>query len=625
VAGERDAENASAVRFGTIEDVSRATRDPTTAARSLEEKLVTVDPRYYDLEGEQGRGGLGRVLRAHDRRLGRVVAIKELLRSDVHARERFVREVTITARLQHPSIVPIHEAGQWPSGEPFYAMKLVEGMTLEQLLQKATTAAERIALLPTLLAVADAVGYAHSKGIIHRDLKPANILIGPFGETVVIDWGLAKELAEPDAASEGESDTSYRKTVAPPPGLTRDGSVVGTPAFMSPEQAAGRPVDERTDVYALGVIGQRILMHHDLRAPLDLRAILDKATAHNAEARYASAIQLASDLRRFSTGQIVLAYRYSALDRLRRLTRRHRTLFTTAAVAIVILMTVGVVSLRRVLHERDVANSARAALRSANDALILEHARETLNRDPATTLAWLKLYRADGPELAIARRLAREAAELFPATHEASDLNYGIFDLSPDRELLLTESVAGDLLLRRPTDLAILQSSKTHAKILSGAAVSRSTVLAGSATGELLRVSIASTTPTSLWKGESEILYIRVLYPDGAVGITSGGEVFYHSLVAGTTTSEHLGCVPTSTLEVAATGLVAVVGCNDGTVRLLDASRIARSIPVLSGPVSFVAISEDGTRVLAASDLGTSAFLNLSATGRSSPESCVNA
>ena len=148
---------------------------------------------------------------------------------------RFVREAMVTANLQHPAIVPVYEVGRWPSGEPFYAMKLVRGRALDALIVEATT--------------------THERGIVHRDLKPANVLVGPYGETVVIDWGLARNLGERDVASGAP--------VAPPPadepGATVAGAVLGTPAYMPPEQAAGAPLDERADVYAIGAILYHVL------------------------------------------------------------------------------------------------------------------------------------------------------------------------------------------------------------------------------------------------------------------------------------------------------------------------------------------------------------------------------
>src|SRR4051812_32864793 len=151
------------------------------------------NPKRYRVLGEHGRGGLGRVSRVHDRDLGRDIAIKELISRGHVSEVRFLREALITARLEHPGIVPVYEAGRWPDGTPFYAMKLVAGRSLRELIAERKTVDDRLGLLHHVIAVADAIAYAHGRNIIHRDLKPANIIVGDFGETIVIDWGLAKD------------------------------------------------------------------------------------------------------------------------------------------------------------------------------------------------------------------------------------------------------------------------------------------------------------------------------------------------------------------------------------------------------------------------------------------------
>jgi serine/threonine protein kinase len=215
--------------------------------------LGEVSPAHYRVEGEFARGGMGRILLALDRRLGRRIALKELhAEAGPGAPRRFVREALVTARLQHPAIVPVYEAGRWPDGRPFYAMKLVEGRSLDALLRDAASLASRLALLPHLIAVAEAVAYAHGQRVVHRDLKPANVLVGGFGETVVVDWGLARELGA-GGTVEREVDGAAG-AVAVGPGQTVTGTVLGTPHYMPPEQARGLPVDERADVYALGAM-----------------------------------------------------------------------------------------------------------------------------------------------------------------------------------------------------------------------------------------------------------------------------------------------------------------------------------------------------------------------------------
>src|SRR6185295_7357717 len=363
-----------------------------------------------------------RVVRAVDRRLGRTVAVKELLRHDASNEARFLREAMITARLEHPGIVPVHEAGRWPNGDPYYVMKLVEGRTLKELIANAPALRERLALLAHVIAVADAVGYAHSQGVIHRDLKPSNVIVGEFGETIVVDWGLARDrkrdLPEPieDAITAAGSGAS-----------TVSGKVVGTPAYMSPEQALGGVVDERADVYALGAVLYEVLAgsppHADTTpqavldrvlagpprplpmivpgVPGELATIVRKAMARDPDARYPNAIALAEDLRRFTTGKLVSAHSYSPWERLRKKLARYRGVVAVALASLIVLGTVGVASVRRVIAERNIARSERGlaevALTSAEKRkreLVLLQAETALPKDPTAALAWLKSYDA---------------------------------------------------------------------------------------------------------------------------------------------------------------------------------------------------------------------------------------
>src|SRR4051812_37900109 len=185
------------------------------------ERLTAVDDAVYtDWSPLEAEGGMGRIFRARDRRLGRFVAIKQLKPGLPEAERailvrRFEREARLTARLQHPAIVGVHEAGRFADGEPFYAMPLLHGAPLGVEIAKRTTVAERLGLLANLTTVAEAIAYAHEQGIVHRDIKPDNILVGQFGETVVIDWGLAKDISEQGGDPEG----AYR--TVPVDGLTQ--------------------------------------------------------------------------------------------------------------------------------------------------------------------------------------------------------------------------------------------------------------------------------------------------------------------------------------------------------------------------------------------------------------------
>ncbi len=333
-----------------------------------------------------------------------------------------MREALITARLQHPSIVPIYEAGRWPDGEPFYAMKLLAGKSLADLIDALPTLGGRLGLLHNVIAVADAIAYAHENRVLHRDLKPANIMVGEFGETIVIDWGLAKDL---DADTDATPMPSVPSTPNMSFGDTVAGTVLGTPAYMPPEQAIGEKVDERADVYSLGAVLYHLLggtipfsnlsaseAMQRLRVgaipdiatiiqgvPEDLAAIVRKAMAPLRAQRYPSARELAKDLRRFETGQLVSVRQYSWWEVVRRWVRQRAAIVTVAGAAALALITIGTLSVRRVIEERNVAlterHEAEVARQQADhrgDELVLVQAVTALDRDPTGSLAWLKLH-----------------------------------------------------------------------------------------------------------------------------------------------------------------------------------------------------------------------------------------
>jgi eukaryotic-like serine/threonine-protein kinase len=409
--------------------------------------LPIRDPTRYQLIEEHARGGQGRVWRAHDRQLGRVVALKELQPNDEAAAARFVREALTTARLEHPGIVPVHEAGRWESGEPFYVMKLVSGRTLGDVVRETTSLGERLALLPSLIACSDAIGYAHAQGVVHRDLKPSNVIIGDHGETVVVDWGVAEALHARDAVSAG--------------------AVVGTPAFMAPEQARGDPVDERADVYALGALVYYVLAgrapysgespSHTLAqvrasapprlgqvapgVPADLAAIVDRAMARELEDRYATARDLAADFRRFQAGQVVSTHHYSVTERVGRWVHRHRGL-TLASAAFALLAALGAGAflvregrLRRAAEDRTVTlleTEGRAELAAGRPFHAAPYLAEALSRRPASLALRSLLTQAIAPMASLERTLL---------VSDASDVWNVAF--SPDGKRLVTGSGGG--------------------------------------------------------------------------------------------------------------------------------------------------------------------------------------
>ena len=290
-----------------------------------------LEGRYAAL-GPCGRGGQSQVLMALDQHLGRYIALKELLprAGDAAGRHllaaRFLHEARITAYLQHPSIVPLYELGRRGDGTPYYTMQLVRGRTLARALADAPTLAARRGLLPHLLSACEAIAYAHSRGIVHRDIKPQNIMIGEFGETIVLDWGLAKMTS---AAARDPAAAPW--LMRDPTVATMYGSPVGTPAYMSPEQAHGRldEIDERTDVWGLGALLYHLLAgqppflgasppemlararggtFRPIReaapdAPAALAAVVERALSPSQEDRYPDARALARDLAAYLTAE----------------------------------------------------------------------------------------------------------------------------------------------------------------------------------------------------------------------------------------------------------------------------------------------------------------------------------
>jgi serine/threonine protein kinase len=281
-----------------------------------------------------GSGGMGAVYLSEDAMLGRRVALKILDLPDDSGElaARLLREAHVLARLEHPGIVPVHDAGTLSDGRVFYAMKFVEGQRLDRLIVRMGALADRLRVFQR---ICDAVAFAHARGILHRDLKPDNIMIGPFGEVLVMDWGIAKILHQP-AESKTELASDADAAVARPRVKTGHGAILGTPGYMAPEQARGEVenLDERADIYSLGAILQFLLTGPPPAAeelstakqnelppkppnstptapspvPRPLAAIARKAMAPEAADRYASASELGEDTARFLDGLAVAAY-----------------------------------------------------------------------------------------------------------------------------------------------------------------------------------------------------------------------------------------------------------------------------------------------------------------------------
>jgi eukaryotic-like serine/threonine-protein kinase len=581
-----------------------------------------------------------------------VVAIKELIQETPERAARFEREALITARLQHPAIANLHEAGRWPSGQPFYAMKLVAGRSLGQAAAELRPLAERLALLPNLIAMVEAVAYAHRQRIIHRDLKPSNVLIGDLGETVVIDWGLAKDLAAepgdrthlPAPGGTDETVEARSRDRAPPDGaarvrdgqsssgsLTIAGSVMGTPGFMPPEQASGEDVDERADVYALGAILYQVLggaepyqgkttdailaavlagppvalARVEPRLPQDLLTIIEKAMARARESRYPTAVQLAEDLRRFQTGQLVAARRYSRRALAWRFVVRHRAAVVAAMIALVTIAVFGQVSFQRVVAERDRAEAASVAAARRADQLSVAQAGTLLDKDPRAALDLLARLSPDAPASIwrTARMVASEARlRGIPSLLRGHDSRVGDCEVSPDGESM----VSVDQHAVRVWDLESGQSRLVgrHPSLIHRVRISpdRKFAVTVSLDNRIRQWALDTGLVTEIGAHDGLVTALNLL-PDGSGAVTSGveGAVWLWRLGGG----EHrlLGKHQGKALDVDVSddgSTVASVG-DDGVARVwrLDGREPVRELRGDASHFLVVALSGDGSRVAA--------------------------
>jgi serine/threonine protein kinase len=356
--------------------------------------------KKYDIGGVVAQGGMGAILNAKESITERTVAMKVMLDSlSHHGVMRFISEAKVTAQLEHPNIVPVYELGVDENEQVFYTMKLVKGETLMEVIEKLSAGDEETSKkypLPALLTlfqkVCDAVAFAHSKGVIHRDLKPENVMIGGYGEVLVMDWGLAKVLSGDESTLEKTHHVSGIKIANDPvpASFTLDGAVLGTPQYMSPEQAKGNIelIDELSDIYSLGAIFYSILTlrppvagenAHDVvnrvmegkvepltpfnkkfKIPDSLVAVVKKAMSVNRKKRYQSVAALQSDLTAFQNGFATMAERAGVVRQLLLLIQRNKGVFTTAFAA---WMLISVLAFGFVINLGEERNRAEVALR----------------------------------------------------------------------------------------------------------------------------------------------------------------------------------------------------------------------------------------------------------------------
>jgi eukaryotic-like serine/threonine-protein kinase len=395
----------------TIPDTQAPTHGPSVTG------IPKPPDARYALRGLLGKGGMGEVWLAHDTRIDRDIAVKLMRGStDADAVARFLREARVQGRLEHPSVVPVHDLGG-EDGAPFFAMKRLTGTTLADVIAAQDHVKwPRRVLLARFVEVCLAVEFAHKRGVIHRDLKPANVMLGDFGETYVLDWGLARIADEADSDAIHASDLRGDSAV----GHTEAGAILGTPGYMAPEQMRGETIDQRTDVYALGCILFEILTgepamprdrtfeltlsapyHRPLErmpaVPPELDELCARATFGDAAKRLGSARELADAVQRFLDGD-------RDLERRRELAADH-------------------VQRARQVLAHDTIEARAEAMREAGSAIALDAS----NRDAHSLLAHLLLEPPKQIPPAASSKLAGERLATIRTTARLGALMYVSF------------------------------------------------------------------------------------------------------------------------------------------------------------------------------------------------------
>jgi eukaryotic-like serine/threonine-protein kinase len=459
------------------------TNEPGDDSEPLD--VTPESPGRYELKRELGEGAEGRVFIAWDHHLAREVAIKVPHRDTV----RPLREARLLARLDHPGIATIFEIGRRADGTLYSVHRFVRAergpRSLREVFDKTTTLEERLRLLPRVLQACEAMGYAHGRGIVHRDLKPEHIALGDGGETVVLDWGLARALETEDAPGQ---------------------SAVGTRGYWSPEQSRGEPAGPQADVFALGVILDELLAVVPAdRRPRPLAAIAERARKEDPQLRYATAAELADDLTAWLSGGEVGAHAYALSERLALRFRRHRQ-------ALAFLCVIAMVAIGAAVQTARSRTRAQEALATS----LLQKASLAQQRggwDEAAVYSAAARELADSERARMSLGATAGRSRLLGRVRLSSEGPLTALALSHSGALLAVGVEGGDIALLAPGERAPgkrLQGA--HRLLVSGLAFSPddSLLYSTGSDGRLIEWNVASGTPRSLNQGESEVNQLAI-------------------------------------------------------------------------------------------------------------------
>lgn len=507
ISGRVEAVYPASVQIGettlVVEEKSATTRvepDTDVSQRQLGALGSTTAQSHYQLVREIARGGMGKIFVGDEPRLKRQVAVKVSTVSEGGEDPRFSREAEVLARLAHPNIVPIHNIGVDSEGRPFYSMKLVKGRTLQAVLNALKdgdplTLKEypQTTLLTIFCKICDAIAFAHSKGVLHRDLKPENVMVGEYGEVLAMDWGLAKDIG----SNQGGHTSQIRVSATSDFGMTMEGEVMGTPQYMSPEQAEGMvsELDQRSDIYSLGGILYATLT---LRPPIEgatlnevltkvkggqissmttkrghkssgasvspaameadvpeaLQSVTRKAMATNREDRYASVEDLASDIKAYQNGFATSAESAGIGRRITLWIGRNRVL--AGASALMVLVLSGFTA--KVVAEGRRASSALKSLREMAPIVVAKAETELREGNFEEALRMASYAVELEPDVADFRRVQGNALQVLDRWPQAvksyqEALRLGENERAEENQKLTTDLIA--LSEKKPTEAKI--------------------------------------------------------------------------------------------------------------------------------------------------------------------------